>query len=278
MIARHVVDARPAAPAHRSPAPDSSPERPLPQYPIESVDRTLQLVELLGQQDEVRLSQVRDRLGVGQSTAHRLMAMLVYRGFATQDPRSRAYRAGPALLRLGRTSAHEHDIVRLARPALQWLAASSGETAHLAVLADAEVHYLDVVETEALLRVTGRVGQFGPAHATSVGKAMLAALDDGDIVRRLGGRTLPQVTSRTVAGQAQLLADIRRTRSRGWSRNREEMQEGVCSVGVALVHPAHGLLGGFSLATPKARSSPVVEREHAALLSVAAARVVSAVT
>ena len=245
-------------------------ERPAPQYPIESVDRTLQLLELLSREREVKLSAVRDQLGIGQSTAHRLMAMFVYRGFAVQNQQNLAYRAGPTLFQIGRSAIGAHDVVAHARPALQWLAEHSGETAHLAVLAGTEVRYLDVIECSAPLRVTGRVGQIGPAHATSIGKAMLATLDDDELRRRYTRQPIPQITPRTVTALPDLLADITRTRSRGWSRNREEMHSGVCSVGLAVVHPTHGLLCGLSIACPKARSNPATERAHAALLRIAA--------
>ena len=67
-----------------------------PQYPIESVDNALKLL-LLGEQPQIRLSEATRYLGVASSTAHRLLAMLTYRGFVRQDPVSKAYLPGPAL-------------------------------------------------------------------------------------------------------------------------------------------------------------------------------------
>lgn len=68
-----------------------------PQYPIESVDKALKLLLLLGEQPSIRLSEATRYLGVASSTAHRLLAMLAYRGFVRQDPVSKAYLPGPAL-------------------------------------------------------------------------------------------------------------------------------------------------------------------------------------
>lgn len=248
---------------------------PVPQYPIESVDRALQLIEMLGRCPEVKLSEVRDSLGIGQSTAHRLMAMLVYRGFAVQSRQTRVYGAGPTLFSLGRSGSREHHLVAAGRPALEWLAERSGETVHLGVLAGSEIRYLDAVESSATLRVTARAGQFGYAHTTSLGKAMLATFDDDHLRRRYANLSLVTVTARSIADLPALLAEIRRTRTRGWSRNREEMESGVCSVGMALMHPGYGLLGALSVATPKARSSAGVEIEHAELLRQAAQRFLS---
>ncbi|MBN9179024.1 MAG: helix-turn-helix domain-containing protein, partial [Microbacterium sp.] len=62
-----------------------------PQYPIESVDNALRLLILLGERTEVRLTDVSAELGVASSTAHRILAMLIWRGFARQDPRTKTY-------------------------------------------------------------------------------------------------------------------------------------------------------------------------------------------
>ena len=72
-----------------------------PQYPIESVDKALKLLLLLGDQPEIRLSEATRYLGVASSTAHRLLAMLAYRGFVRQDPVSKAYLPGPGVDQCG---------------------------------------------------------------------------------------------------------------------------------------------------------------------------------
>ena len=252
------------------PAPEGA-EPPAPPYPIEAVDRTLSVLRHLARHSELRLADVRAHLDVGQSTAHRLMAMLVYRGFAVQDPETRAYRPGPALREIGRGS----DVTALARPVLEHLAADSGETAHLARLDGTAVRYLDVVESSATLRVTGRVGRLGPAHATSLGKAMLATHDDSAVRALYAGRDLEPATPDTLTDLDRLLAELARVRTRGWARNRGEMESGVCSVGVAV--PLPGLLAGLSIATPQVRSGPALERAHATLLRDAAASLRSVV-
>jgi DNA-binding IclR family transcriptional regulator len=249
---------------------------PVPQYPIESVDRTLRLLAHLAERTELKLSEVRSYLEIGQSTAHRLMAMLVYRGFAVQDPESRVYRAGPALFEISR-AAGTFGIGHNTRPILDWLADQSGETAHFGVLSGTEVRYIDVVESVSVLRVTGRVGRLNPAHATSLGKAMLSTFDDAHVREQYAEREMSAPTQRSITDVDRLVAELAATRARGWARNRAEMQLGVCSVGVAVVHPTHGVLGGFSIATPQARSTTALEKAHAELLRRAATRLLATI-
>jgi len=249
--------------------------QPAPQYPIESVDRTLLLLTYLAQRSELKLSEVRTHLAIGQSTAHRLMAMLVYRGFALQDPQTRVYRAGPALFDIAR-AAGSFDIARNARPILEWLVSESGETAHFGVLSGTEVRYIDVVESVSVLRVTGRVGQLNPAHTTSLGKAMLATFDDAYVRELYANAEMAAPTKQSIADLDRLLSELAFTRTRGWARNRGEMQSGICSVGAAVVHADNGLLGAFSIATPQARSTAALEKAHAELLQRAARRLLTA--
>jgi DNA-binding IclR family transcriptional regulator len=72
-------------------------DKSIPQYPIASVDNALRLILLLGEHSEIRLTEASEYLGVASSTAHRLLAMLQYRGFVRQDPRTKVYQSGAAL-------------------------------------------------------------------------------------------------------------------------------------------------------------------------------------
>ncbi len=226
----------------------------------------------------MKLSDVRAHLEIGQSTAHRLLAMLVYRGFAVQDPATRSYHPGPTFAEIGRAAGQSLDLMRVVRPVLTLLAQECGETVHLGKLVRTDVHYLDVIESASTLRVTGRVGQTRPAHATSIGKAMLATATDQQIRKLYPGGELAAQTSRTVTNLDALLAELAGARARGHGRNRGETEPGVCSVGIALVHPVRGLVGGLSVAAPEARWSAAIEKKHVAALRVAADQVIAAMT
>src|SRR6201984_2117976 len=92
-----------------------------PQYPIESVDKALKLLLLLGEKPEIRLSEATRYLGVASSTAHRLLAMLAYRGFVRQDPVSKVYLPGPSLTGVAFAILSRLDIQRSAGPIMRTL-------------------------------------------------------------------------------------------------------------------------------------------------------------
>jgi len=225
-----------------------------PAYPIASVDNALRLLMLFRGQPRVRLSDASAHLGVAHSTAHRLMAMLAYHGFVRQEPESRAYVAGPALVEIGLAAVRQIDIRGHARPVLEDLARSLGETAHLAVLEGANVRYLDAVESARALRVASRTGSALAAHCTASGKALLAELPDAEISALFAGqKALTALTERSISTRSGLLAELREVRRRGYAVNREESEEGVASVAVAVRGPQQVPVAALVVSAPVSR-------------------------
>jgi len=250
----------------------SEPAGEPPQYPIESVGNALRLLLMFQRTPRVRLSAAREELGVAHSTAHRLMAMLVHYGFVRQDPLSRAYVAGPALLDIGLAVIRTMDIRTLARPVLESLCASTRETANLAQLEGPDVRFLDGVESDRALRVAGRTGRTLPAYATSIGKALLAELPTDRLRVLYPDEVLTErPTERTLRTRGELEQELVQVRRRGYATNSGESEDGVGSVGVAVVHPERGAVAALSLAAPLARLSGPQVRAAAAALKRAAA-------
>ena len=225
-----------------------------PAYPIASVDSALRLLKLFRDTPRVRLSEASEHLGVALSTAHRLMAMLAYHGFVRQEAGSRAYVAGPALVEIGLAAVRELDIRRHARPVLESLAASLGETVHLAVLEGGTVRYLDAVESPRTLRVASRTGSVLAANCTASGKALLAELPDADVSAIFAGQAeLTALTARSITDPARLLAELRKVRARGCAVNVEESEADVASVAVAVRGPRPQPASALVVSAPVSR-------------------------
>lgn len=247
------------------------PEVGRPAYPIASVDNALKLLLLFGHRPTVRLSEASAYLDVAHSTAHRLLAMLAYHGFVRQDPTTKAYAPGPALLEVGLAVVHRMDIRATARPVLEELWAKTGETVHLAVLEGVDVRYLDCVESDKTLRVTARTGTLLPAHCTSVGKALLAAFTPQEVDALFSDDSpLTAVTSRSIQSLPALTQHLEEVRKRGYATNRGESEDGVASVAVAVCDHTNRPVVGISVAAPFGRMNNRQTREVAKMLREAA--------
>jgi IclR family acetate operon transcriptional repressor len=216
-----------------------------PTYAIDSVDRALRLAQLLQQEGPLGISQAAARIGVAQSTAHRLMAMLVYRDFAVQDE-DRRYVAGPLMGRSETTPAIAGVLRRCSRPHMQELAAEINETINLEIRVGTDVRFVDSIECQQVVRVGDRAGCTLPAHKTSGGKALLASLP-GDDVRALYRDRGQGVDT------ARLLTELQLVRKCGFAVNNQQTEAGVAAVGVP-IWPASGLpVGALCLGVPAAR-------------------------
>jgi IclR family transcriptional regulator, acetate operon repressor len=233
-----------------------------PQYPIESVDNALRLLLWFGDHRQIRLTEASSHLGVASSTAHRLLAMLQYRGFVRQNPATRAYEPGSALSQIASAIVRQVDVRTRVRPVLERLNEEFGETVHLGRLDGTGVNFLDAVESRRAVRVGSRTGKVVPAHATSSGKAMLARLPMEHLRELFPNEELEPVTDNTVTTRTELEQEVQRARRRGYATSKEENEEGVASVAVALESPSGSLLC-LNVSVPVYRMTAALRKEIA---------------
>jgi DNA-binding IclR family transcriptional regulator len=227
-----------------------------PPYHVTSVDHALQLLLLLKGKPQIRVSEAAAELGVARSTAHRLLGVLVYRGFAVQDPASRAYRPGPVLVEVGMGALARLDVRQRARPFLERIAALTGETTSLLILEGAESRFVDSVESARTVRVGSRAGVNLPAHLTSGGKAMLAMLPKRALVLLYPDDELDGMTPSSTTSRAQLMVELDTIRGQGYAVNHGGTSTGLVAVGVAVCDQDRTPVAAVSVAAPASRTGP----------------------
>lgn len=200
-----------------------------PAYALGSVDRALRVMHMLRDGTPVRISAVAQNLGIGVSTAHRIMAMLVFHGFAVQDSQRR-YLPGPAL-GAPVLMAKDVDLVRqVAVPILEKLATQTGETANLTLRVGPHARVLLVANNGGEVEMD-RSGAVIPAHATAAGRVALAGVSEehlehlfrGPVAERAGAALNDRAFS-------ELVKELNRTRTRGFAVSRDEAIEGIGAV------------------------------------------------
>ena len=223
-----------------------------PPYAIDSVDNALRALHMLRDAGSVRISDIADNLGVAASTAHRIMAMLVYRGFALQDERHR-YLAGPALSAPVITSRHTRTVIETARPILQPLVARIGETVNLAARVGVHTRVLLTIEATTLMHIEDRTGAVLWAHASAGGRALLA-LESPELLEKLYQGKTAQLNGAGLAGEDfdELVEELEHTRQRGYSVCTEEVNKGFSSIALPVVTP-WGPPTALVVSTPPAR-------------------------
>lgn len=206
---------------------------PRPAVPVSMVERmTLILDAFDGPGSHLILEEVARRTGLPRSTAHRILDQLVQLGWLQHGKGS--YTLGPRVLGL---AAPERDVDELryaAAPVVQDLALRSGLVVHLAVLDGGLIRYLDKVGGRRAVDIPSRVGAAMPAHATALGKAMLAWLDPEEVDARVRSLLVPR-TGRTVRDLDELHAELHRVRMRGGlAMEREECFPDIACAAIAV--------------------------------------------
>ena len=208
---------------------------------------------LARQQRECRVVEVAQALGLARSNAHRTLQTLVECGWAVRNPANSTYRASLRLFELGALVDGAIDLKALLRPHLAALAQDCGETIHLASLEGGDIVYLDKFDSPLPVAAYSRIGGRAPAYCVASGKALLAAhlLDGPALQQRLG--PLQAHTRNSITDYPSLLAELDRTRVRGWAENREEWRLGVCGLGAPIFNARGEPVAAVGMSVPSIR-------------------------
>ncbi len=220
---------------------------------VPALARGLDILELfLVSDDELTAPEVGARLQLPRSTAYQLMQTLLARGYLERGDGARTFRLGPRTLELGNAYGNGIDLVREARAAVTRVTELTGEASHAAVLSGTEVFYLARAESTHAVQMVSAVGTRLPAHATGVGKALLASLSEQEVRTRYGDQPLAPLTRRTIASFSELESQLRRTRDSGLAWDDCESNDNVRCV-AASATDRKGLLFAISVSVPTMR-------------------------
>jgi DNA-binding IclR family transcriptional regulator len=227
--------------------------------PVKSTDRALDVLEALAAAQRRRsLGDLARTLGIPKSSLSGILRTMVRRGWIEADETGTRFGLGLRALQVGASYVDGDEVVARLSGVLDALAAEFGETVHLGRLAGTAVTYLAKRESVHPLRLYSAIGRRLPAHATALGKALLARR--GDVAERLSF-PLPALTPHTITGAAPLRAELAAIRERGWAADREENSIGIACFAVAL-----GDTDAISISVPTARLTADVEHRMVAAL------------
>jgi len=220
---------------------------------VQSVDRTLDVLEALAsRRGATGISDLAQVVGLHVSTVHRLLATLVDRGYVRQDPDSSRYHLGARVFSLANAADVHLDLRLVARPYLERMMRSSGETANLVTSSDTEVIYLDQVASLHLVKMFTAPGMRAPLYCTGTGKMMLAERSPEDAEVVLAG-PMPRHTPRTIVTRGALEVELATIRKNGFCVDNEEMEEGVRCLAVPIFDRRNRCIGAMSVSGPTTR-------------------------
>jgi DNA-binding IclR family transcriptional regulator len=242
--------------------------------PVKSANRALDIFELLASEPQgLTVAEISDKLGLARSSTHGLVRTLHARGYLMENG-VRRYHLGARLIQLGLNVADRLELRTAARAPLERLVAATHDTALLVVPEAGELLYVDKVLSNARnVRTDPRFVSRYPLHCSSLGKALLAALDDDSVLAIVDEAGLEQATEFSIASREELLAELACTRTRGFAVDRQEALLGVWCVGAPVRDHTGRSIAAVSLSTIREFFDPDTAGPQVAAAAVEISRV-----
>jgi DNA-binding IclR family transcriptional regulator len=212
---------------------------------VKTVKRCIEILNLLAEDGrQVGVIELSKRLKSSQSTVYRILSTLAAEGYVVQDPRTEKYGLGLQGIILAGAALNQLEIRKQAISILERLSAATSCNANLGILHRQHVMYVARIDGPKSARMYTPIGRRAPAHATALGKAILAFLPPEQAAPILNSAPLVACTPHTMTDPVVLAEELRRTRKRGYAVDQEEFLAGIRCVGV----PVHGASGGVEAA------------------------------
>jgi DNA-binding IclR family transcriptional regulator len=234
------------------------------------VERTLDVFEMFANEKRpMSLTEMAHRLDIPISSCHDVMRALEARGFVYETAPRAGYYPTRRLFDVATVIAANDSLVQRAGPRLEALCSDLGETVTLSKASAMHVIYLLVLEPAHPIRFSVSAGsEIRSMVATSAGKAYLSTLSEAMLERFFERAELVKLTAQTITEKSSLLADIRRSKQRGWFLNQEESLAGVVTISVIFVWNRASHI--VTVAGPAERMNPKLERASEALMRTCA--------
>ena len=199
---------------------------------ISKVFRILEAIEAAP--SGLGLKSICDVTRLNKSTAHRFLKHLEREGYLIRAEGGK-YLIGPKLSQMGARADHRATLQAVSRPILSELWKSTRETVNLATLDQGNVLYIEVLESPHEFRLSSRVGSRRSLHATALGKALAAFLDEKHRERILGGLNFQALTPNTIMNLVQFRQELEKVRRQGYAVDDEEVTLGARCVSAPIL-------------------------------------------
>lgn len=238
---------------------------------IKSIEKALDLLELLSDNKEMGITEIGKELHMGLSTVYRILTTLKCRGYVIQNQQTSKYTLGINLFVLGGKVQNAVNLVEIVTPFLQKLSQHTNESINFAILEGREAVCLTKIESPEVLRTDIKIGARLPAHCTSVGKVLLAFLSDREFMTLYNNDTekLFTPTPNSISSVMELKKCLKKIKKDGYAIDKEEFKIGINCLGVPIINNEGKALAGISVTGPASRFNlSEMEKLKSTLISI----------
>ena len=225
-----------------------------PNYHVAALTRGLRVLRVLAEAGSpLPLTALEERAAIPKSTLVRLLSVLAEADYVVRVDETPSFWLGPSVMPLADSYSSALDVSAYAEEVLKQLAASSGQTANVAILDGHDVVHLCVVEPDRPIRFRSSTGSRDGAYRTGLGKALLAFAAPDRLSDHLPPEPFPALTKRTITTRRAMFIELEQVRRAGYAFDNEEGDVGVCCLAVP-IRQGSEVVAAVSVAAPPASS------------------------
>jgi IclR family KDG regulon transcriptional repressor len=220
-----------------------------------TVTKVCRIIEEFRDKKSLGISDLARRTALLPSDIHRILASLRVSGYVEQDPETRKYHLGLALLRVGLTALQRNEFREKAQPVLVRLAQQIGACVHLGLLdlQALEVMMLDQIDPSGANMFNSALGGAVPLHCSALGKSILAGLNREVADEALARCAMGRNTGRTITDATVLQKQLQQVRLQGYAVDLDECLDGASCLGSPVRDYTGTVIGAISTSMPSSR-------------------------
>lgn len=224
------------------------------QYILQSVDNALRLIDILCEVEEIGVTELSREMGLGKSTAFRLLATLENRGYVRKDEENNKYRLGMKFAYVGTIVLNRMELAKYSRPYLEELTQRFNEASHLVTMEDdGYVRFLDKVRGSSFVHMESFVGGKKPSYCTGTGKVLLANMPIEKAKAHLLNQKMKAKTEKTITEINHMIEELEKIKLQGYAIDDEESELGLTCYAAPIYNASNEVIAAISLSGPTSR-------------------------
>lgn len=197
---------------------------------MKTLDRFFKIIELLENDNNLKLQDISNMLNINKSTVYRFISVMLKYNLVKKNEENGKYSLGLRFLNIATKIIDSIDIREIAHPYLTELEKITGEAIHLTTFDGKNVVYIDKIESEKPIRMYSKIGNIAPMHCTAVGKVILTFQKKEKINEIIKKIKFIRYTKNTITDEKRLRNCLEEIRKRGYAVDDSEYEEAICCI------------------------------------------------
>ncbi|WGW01389.1 DNA-binding transcriptional regulator KdgR [Vibrio sp. YMD68] len=220
---------------------------------VSSVLKVFSILDALGEQKEIGVSELSQRLMMSKATTYRFLQTMKTLGYVSQDGEADKYSLTLKLFELGAKSLEYVDLIALADKEMRAISEETNEALHLGALDENAIIYIHKIDSGYNLRMQSRIGRRNPLYSTAIGKVLLADRDEDVVRQTLSNVEFIKHTDKTLENTDQLLSELKVVKEQHYAEDNEEQEPGLRCIAAPIYDRFGTVIAGVSISFPTIR-------------------------